>query len=111
MSRGVRVDSDLRRHQQGASREQIDRQLAGFDLFGDCDIPDVEAPPAAKPAAAPKAVRLHGTRSSESTPTRLGTPSLATSDSLAASSMIPNSVDARLGSKALLGHGVGGGLF
>jgi hypothetical protein len=45
-------------YKQGATSEQIDRQLAGFDLFGDCDIPDVEAPPAAKPAAAPKAVRL-----------------------------------------------------
>jgi hypothetical protein len=45
-------------YKQGASIEQIDAQMAHFSRFEECDVPEVVAPRAARPAPAPKAVRL-----------------------------------------------------
>ena len=45
-------------HERGATIAEIEAQLQHFSLFEDCDVPEIVAPPAARPAPAPKAVRL-----------------------------------------------------
>lgn len=52
MAKGKKV------YKRGATVAEIEAQLEHFNLFEDCDVPEFVAPPAARSAPSPKAVRL-----------------------------------------------------